>query len=91
MCLLAGLLLACLACTEFPELLTLTDNATNDFTVFLSCCDKGSTTVEALNRAPLAPSAKANHGTAHGRLVLTVAPAAPAPQDLLALHCLWRT
>lgn len=91
--LIAGALLACLACTELPELLTLTDNPTNDFTVFFHSCDKNSPTVEVNWTAPPAIT-DAHRDAAHRDFVLGAAPAASAaaaPQkDLHALTSQWR-
>lgn len=92
--LIAAALLTCLACTELPELLTLTDNPTNDFTVFFHSCDKNSSVVEVLNRTAPPAIPNTHRDAAHRAFVLGAAPAAPAaaaPQkDLHALTSQWR-
>jgi len=83
-------LLACLAGSELPELLTLTDNATNDFTVFLQDGDTSSVTVEVLKQTAQPAIADADRNAAHREFVLGSAPGAGPQKDLHALTSQWR-
>lgn len=88
--LIAGALLACLACTELPELLTLTDNATNDFTVFLQSCDKDSPTAEVANRTASGAVVEADRGIAHRDFASGAIPTVVLRVNLQALNSQWR-
>ena len=91
MCLLAGLLLPCLACLEIPEMSVLKDDVSNDFTVLRTASAHSAAVIEV--RA-------ADGGTNGLSTVPTAVPASsPAsqfpsgrtPRDPLVLHSLWRT
>lgn len=88
--LIAGALLTCLACTELPELLTLTDNATNDFTVFFRSCDNDSSVVEVLNRTASGAVVEADRGIAHRDFAGGAMPTADLRVNLQALNSQWR-
>lgn len=88
--LLAGALLACLACTEVPELLTLTDNPTNDFTIVFQNCDTSPATAIVLNGTVPRVISRADRSPAHRDRESAAATAAGPRKDLQALNSQWR-
>jgi hypothetical protein len=90
----AGLLFVCLACLEIPEMSTLTDDVSNDFTILIH----GSSATQSVVCAKLAhtvtPQASASKRIDFSEFVAETATeeiAHPGSRDLLALHSLRRT
>ena len=89
--LVAGLLFLCLACLEIPEMSTLTDDVSNDFTILIHgsdsseavACDKAA---EAKRGQPAA-APKIEFATERTVGLETQ----PGSRDLLALYSLRRT
>jgi hypothetical protein len=89
--LLAGLLFLCLACLEIPEMSTLTDDVSNDFTILTHGSDSSECiacvqAVEANREQPIATQ----------QIEFVAPPTArpamqPGSSDLLALYSLRRT
>ncbi len=89
--LLAGLLFLCLACLEIPEMSTLTDDVSNDFTILRH----GPDSVEVIARAKKVEQVR-EQPAAVQQIEFAAPPAAqpatrPGSRDLLALHSLRRT
>jgi hypothetical protein len=89
--LLAGLLFLCLACLEIPEMSTLTDDVSNDFTILRH----GSDSAEVIARAKKVEQAR-EQPAAVRQIEFATEPATrpatrPGSRDLLALHSLRRT
>jgi hypothetical protein len=92
--LLIGLVSLCVACIEAPEMLTLTDDVSNDFTI-LPSVEEASAVVEirvADNRQENAEAVRdpRYHGY-HTSLVWDERVNCVSSCDLLALHSFWRT
>jgi hypothetical protein len=90
MCLVSGLLLLCLAFLEFPEMSSLHDDTSNDFT-FLTT-DSG--------RLPVIAEFRVTSGKQESRTPVRILPdwryvsrftSADPSQDFLTLYSLWRT
>jgi hypothetical protein len=88
-----GMLLVCLASTELPELLTLTNNTSNDFTTFLRSSNASSavyiTVVDHQQKDAGATPLPARPDDCFLGVVDTVA--MQIPRDPLELHSFWRT
>jgi hypothetical protein len=90
-----GVLLVCLAGTELPELLTLTNNTSNDFTTFLS----SSKATPAIHIAVVDHQQKdccpkpllILNRSDHCFLAILDIVTARSSRDLLELHSFWRT
>jgi hypothetical protein len=91
--LICGILVLALAGSELPELLTLTNNTSNDFTTYLT----SSNTAAALRiHAAILQQRISSVGLRrnyHGDSLLLIVDAATrgSPRDLLVLHSFWRT
>lgn len=89
--LLAGLLFLCLACLEIPEMSTLTDDVSNDFTILRHSSDS----VEVIARAKKVEQVREQPAAVQQvefAAQLAALPATrPGSRDLLALHSLRRT
>lgn len=89
--LLSGLLFLCLACLEIPEMSTLTDDVSNDFTILTT----PSASAAVVVRTAIADTEQIE--TDASRRIQVVSPrrtrpgAGPPSRNLLALHSLWRT
>jgi len=88
---LAGLLFLCLACLEIPEMSTLTDDVSNDFTILRHSSDS----VEVIASAKKVERVR-EQPAAVQQIEFAAQPAArpatrPGSRDLLALHSLRRT
>jgi hypothetical protein len=89
--LVASLLFLCLACLEIPEMSTLTDDVSNDFTILIH----GSDSSEAIVCVKAA-EAKRERPAAAPKIEFATQPTAgpatqPGSRDLLALYSLRRT
>lgn len=89
--LLSGLLFLCLACLEIPEMSTLTDDVSNDFTILAA----PSATAAVVVRTGIADTeqieAEASRQLRVASPRRTRPGAGPPSRNLLALHSLWRT
>jgi hypothetical protein len=89
--LLIGFLSLCVACIETPEMLTLTDDVSNDFTIFPTAA-KTSAAVEIRVADDHQENAKTvRHPRDRAFLALAERVDCPSSSDLLALHSFWRT
>jgi hypothetical protein len=90
-CVVAGLLFLCLACLEIPEISTLTDDVSNDFTILI----RGSDSSEAIVCVKAA-EAKRGQPAATQQIEFVPLPIVrtatrPGSRDLLAFYSLRRT
>jgi hypothetical protein len=86
-----GILFVCLAFTEFPELLTLTNNTSNDFTIYLPSVTTGAyPTYQVSDPQPKSTKAGRSGADCEFPAITKLATRFRSP-DLLVLHCLWRT
>jgi hypothetical protein len=94
---LCGILVVCLAGIELPELLTLTNDTSNDYSTFLTA-QKASVTVQTRvtqanqgNAGAAVPRIDYVHYVPDGLLTLVDTVTSPSSHDLLVLHSFWRT
>ena len=86
-----GVLFLCLACLELPEMSTLTDDVSNDFTILSHGSDSSEVVV-----CVKAAEVERKQPTSIQQIDFSARPAArptaaPGSRDLLALHSLRRT
>jgi hypothetical protein len=90
-CLLSGILFLCLACLEIPEMSSLTDDVSNDFTILTT----PSATSTLIIRTGIANTERVK--TDASRWVQVVSPrrtrpgAGPPSRHILTLHSIRRT
>jgi hypothetical protein len=88
-------LIVCLAGLELPELLTLTNDTSNDFTTFLHSSEKSAAPVQLrvadLHAAKRSLAPRHIYGFCHQLFATIDTPARLSARDLLVLHSFWRT
>lgn len=92
--LVSALLLLCLACLEIPEMSTLTDDVSNDFTILVHGSSATQIVVCAKLARTISPQPAAAKSVEFGQFAVEKATeevAHPCSRDLLALHSLRRT
>lgn len=92
-CLLGGLLFLCLACLELPEMHSLRDDTSNDFTILATTTSVASVVAVAVRISDTQTDLPAaNPVLAPLKWIsVSVLPGESAPRDLLILHSFWRT
>lgn len=89
-----GLLAVCLAGMELPELLTLTNDTSNDFTTFLTSAKTAATVHVYVTHNQQEKTGAVHHVDYPDDCfpaVLDTVTVTRQPRDLLVLHSFWRT
>lgn len=89
--LLAGVLFLCLACLEIPEMSTLTDDVSNDFTILTHGSDSSEVVVCVKAAEQVRERTAAAQQIEFAAQPIARPATQPGSRDLLALHSLRRT
>jgi hypothetical protein len=89
--LVSGLLFLCLACLEIPEMSTLTDDVSNDFTILTHGSSSTEVIVCANQTQTVSRQSVAHRRAEFSFSAIEISTIPPESRDLLALHSIRRT